>query len=120
MPPRRRHGTICFAARQDDHDQQPRPDGTSAVSHSAFVLAKSASGWRGEEIDVHDVADLDELADLMRDIADGGLAIFFLEEDDEYVALARVEGDDDPKGFISDVRSLEAETIGSTIFEGAL
>ena len=91
------------------------------MSHSAYVLAKSgASTWRGDEIDMHGVEDLDELADTMRDFADGALTLFFLEEDDEYVAIARVEGDDDPRGFVSDARSLDTATVAATIFDGAL
>lgn len=91
------------------------------MSHSAYVLArKSASSWRGDELDIHDVEDLDELADLMRDFGDGALTLVFIEEDDEYVAIARLEGDEEPRGFVSDARCLDGKTVASTIFDGAL
>ena len=90
------------------------------MSRSAYVLARTGSRWRGDELDLHAERDLDEVADLMRDAGDGGTVLLFLEEDDEYVAIVRVDGDDDPRGFISDARCLDAPTVAGAMFDGAL
>lgn len=90
------------------------------MSRSAYLLAKTSRGWRGSELDLHDARDLDEVADVMRDAGDGGTALLFLEEDDEYVAIVRVDGEEDPRGFISDARCLDAPTVASAMFDGAL
>lgn len=54
---------------------------------------------------------LDEVADIMRDVAgEDELALLFVEEDEEWLAILRVDGVDDPRVFISDVRApLESE-----------
>ena len=90
------------------------------MSRSAYLLARTSRGWRGSELDLHDARDLDEVADVMRDSGDGGTVLLFLEEDDEYVAIVRVDGDEDPRGFISDARCLDAPTVASAMFDGAL
>jgi putative tRNA adenosine deaminase-associated protein len=91
------------------------------VTHSAYVLAKSGTKWRGDELDLHEVEDLDELSDMMRDFADASVTLVFIEEDDEYVAIARVDGEEEEaRGFISDARCLDAATLAARIFEGAL
>ena len=42
--------------------------------------------------------------------AEGGTALFFLEENDEYLAIVRVDGDGDPRTFISDGRAVGTST----------
>lgn len=92
------------------------------MSYSAVALVRTASGWSGSELDLADVGDLDEAADLLRDLvegADGAAApgLLFLEEDDEYVAVVRVDGDDDPRVFLSDYRAVDGSDLAGRLFE---
>lgn len=83
----------------------------------AAVLARSDDEWSGREIDMDTVEDLDSLVESMRDLADGGTALFFLEEDDEYLAIARVDGDLDPRTFISDDRAVQTSPRAALVME---
>lgn len=83
----------------------------------AAVLANVDGGWTGREVDMTAVEDLDTLVETMRDVADGGTALFVLEEDDEYLALARVDGDGDPRTFISDERAVRTSPLAALVME---
>jgi putative tRNA adenosine deaminase-associated protein len=77
------------------------------VSYFAAMLARSAAGWTGQELDLDGAEDVDAVADLIRDLG-AGTALLFVEEDDEYVAIVRVDRDsDEPRVFISDGRAAD-------------
>lgn len=63
-----------------------------------------------------EIEDLDALVDEVRDRSDG-LALLFLEEDDEYFAVVRVDGDRDARTFISDVRAIDTFPLAARIME---
>ena len=82
----------------------------------AALIHRSSDGWRGEEMLLDDIEDLDGLVDEVRDRADG-LALVFLEEDDEYFAVVRIDGDRDARTFISDVRAIDTFPLAARIME---
>lgn len=86
----------------------------------AAVLSRSDGEWNGREIDMDAVEDLDSLVESMRDLAEGGTALFFLEEDDEYLAIARVDGDLDPRTFLSDDRAVQTSPRAALVMEDIL
>jgi len=83
------------------------------VSYFAAGLARTADGWVAGELDLEGVADVDEVADLVRELDDSAeTALLFVEEDDEYVAIVRVDsGAVDPRVFISDGRAADTYPI---------
>jgi putative tRNA adenosine deaminase-associated protein len=83
------------------------------VSYFAVVLARSAAGWTGQELDLDGAEDVDEVADLIRDATgDARTALLFVEEDDEYMAIVRVDGGaEEPRVFISDGRAADSYQI---------
>jgi len=83
------------------------------VSYFAAGLARTADGWVAGEVDLDGVADVDEVADLVRELDDSAeTALLFVEEDDEYVAIVRVDsGAVDPRVFISDGRAADTYPI---------
>jgi putative tRNA adenosine deaminase-associated protein len=88
------------------------------VPYFAVALSESPSGWSAREVDLDAVEDLDTLVELLRDSAEGaGTVLFFLEEDDEYVAIVRVDGDGDPRTFISDDRAIASSAHATMIME---
>jgi len=87
------------------------------VPYFAVALAQSTGGWHGQEVDLDGVEDLDSLVEMLRDIADGGTVLFFLEEDDEYLAVVRVDGDSDPRTFISDDRAIFTSAHAALLME---
>ena len=87
------------------------------MPYFAAALVQADDGWSGREIDMENVEDLDTLVELLRDLAEGKTAIFFLEEDDEYVAIVRVDGDGDPRTFISDDRAIATSAHAALVME---
>jgi putative tRNA adenosine deaminase-associated protein len=82
----------------------------------AALIHRSSNGWRGEEMVLDEIEDLDALVEEVRDRSDG-LALLFVEEDDEYFAVVRVDGDGDARTFISDVRAISAFPLAARIME---
>jgi len=95
------------------------------VSYFAVALARAESGWTGEELDLDDVEDLEALTDLLRDLSDEspGPALMLLEEDDEYVAIVRVDGGtgslEEPRVFLSDRRAVQGSDVAAMLWEEA-
>jgi putative tRNA adenosine deaminase-associated protein len=77
------------------------------VPYFAAALARTPDGWAAYEVDLDSVQDVDELADLIRDLDPAAsTTLLFVEEDDEYAAIVRVDaGADEPRVFISDARA---------------
>lgn len=96
------------------------------MTYFAAALARTADGWTGRELDLHDVEDLESLAEELRDLAeeDGaatGPALLLLEEDDEYVGVVRVDAGelDEPRVFLSDRRAVQASDVAAMLWEEA-
>lgn len=95
------------------------------MSYFAAALARTPGGWSATELDLDEVEDLEALADLLREESgeDGGPALMLFEEDDEYVAVVRVDGApgslDEPKVFLSDRRAVLASDVAAMLWEDA-
>jgi putative tRNA adenosine deaminase-associated protein len=89
------------------------------VSYFAAALGRSGSQWTGQELDLDDVEDLDGVVDELREVSDDAqLTLLFVEEDDEWFAVVRIEGDD-ARVFLSDGRATETSTLGGIFGEAA-
>ena len=82
----------------------------------AALINRSPEGWSGEEMNLDDIEDLDGLVDEVRERSEG-LALLFVEEDDEYFAVVRVDGDRDARTFISDVRAIDVFPLAARIMQ---
>jgi len=95
------------------------------VSYFAAALARTEAGWTGVELDLSDLDDLEQVTDALRDLAgDGpGPALLLLEEDDEHLAVVRVDGGagslDEPRVFLSDRRAVQASDVARMLWEDA-
>ena len=89
------------------------------MSYFAAALARTRAGWTAEELDLDGLPDVDAVADRVRDV-DGAAetALLFVEEDDEYVAILRVDADD-LRVFVSDSQAAETYPVAG-IFAGAV
>jgi putative tRNA adenosine deaminase-associated protein len=89
------------------------------VSYFAAALARTPAGWTAEELDLDGLSDVDEVADRVRDVeGEAETALLFVEEDDEYVAILRVDADD-LRVFVSDAQAAETYPVAG-IFAGAV
>ena len=93
------------------------------MSYFAAALARTEAGWIGEELDLDDVADLEALTDVLRDLTGEGPgpALLLLEEDDEYVAVVRADGGSsslaEPRVFLSDQRAVLQSDVAAMLWE---
>jgi putative tRNA adenosine deaminase-associated protein len=92
------------------------------VSYFAAVLARTAVGWTAQELDLDSVETIDDIAEMVRDAADGARdAVLFVEEDDEYVGIVRVDSpDDEPRVFLSNAASAAEYDLAGILADGVL
>lgn len=80
------------------------------MAYFTAVIARSGRSWKARDVEVDDASSLDELADALRGAALGDEPVLaVVEHEDEWFALVRVDGDDEPRLFVSD---LAASTQG--------
>jgi len=90
------------------------------VGYFAAALARHSSGWSGEELDLKGVEDLDGVVEELRSVSDDAdTLLLFVEEDDEWFAIVRVNEDNDPRVFLSDGRAMETSELGALLGEAA-
>jgi putative tRNA adenosine deaminase-associated protein len=90
------------------------------VAYFAAALARGDSGWTGQELDFDEVEDLDGVVEELRRVGDDAdTALLFVEEDDEWFGVIRLDGDADPRAFLSDARVVETSDIGALLGEAA-
>ena len=88
------------------------------MPHFAALVAKDDDTWTTSEIELEELADIDEVADVMRDASiDGGPVLLFVEQNDEWFGIVRVDGAGEPRTFISDARVVPGNELAATIFE---
>lgn len=92
------------------------------MSYIATALARDARGWAGDELVLDDIEDLDAMVELVRDVVgdDADVVLLALEEDDEWVGVLRLDADDEPRVFVSDVRVLETSDLAAVLGEAAV
>jgi putative tRNA adenosine deaminase-associated protein len=88
----------------------------STVAYFTAVMARAGAAWRARDVEVDESTTLDDLAESLRSAAiDDGPVLAVVEHEDEWFALVRVDGDDDPRVFVSDLfaasRSAYAELL---------
>ncbi|MBD0676832.1 tRNA adenosine deaminase-associated protein [Kitasatospora sp. NPDC091335] len=90
--------------------------GVSLVAYFAAVLARSEDGWDVSETELDDVETLADLTDLARDSAqDDDSVLIFIEQEDAWFAIVRVDGEEDPRIFVSDGAAAARSSYGSVL-----
>ena len=95
------------------------------MSYFAAALARTPEGWTGSELDLDDVDDLEALAEALRELSgdEPGPALLLFEENDEHVAVVRVDGGvgslDEPRVFLSDRRAVQSSDVAAMLWEDA-
>lgn len=86
------------------------------MTYFAAVLARSALYWSCLEVDLSECESLTDIADVVRDV-DGDIRLLVVEQDDEYLAIVRVDGDEDARAFLSDGHAADAYPLAALIAE---
>jgi putative tRNA adenosine deaminase-associated protein len=86
------------------------------VSTFAAAVARGKNGWTASELDLSGVADLDEVVDRLRDAEpDAELSLLFVEADDLYLVILRLDEGEDLRVFGSDSAFAEESRIGALL-----
>ena len=90
------------------------------MTYFASALARTDGKWFARELDFSELEDLDGLVEeIRRGADDADVVLLFVEEDDEWFGIVRLDEDADPRAFISDGRVVETSTVGALLAEAA-
>jgi putative tRNA adenosine deaminase-associated protein len=90
------------------------------VPYFTAVLARIGSGWKARDVEVDDAEDLHDLADSLRTVAvDDQPVLAVVEHEDEWFALVRVDGEEDPRLFVSDLGAAVRSAYGELLAPAA-
>lgn len=86
------------------------------MSYFAAAIARGSAGWTAAELDLTGVADIEEVADRLRDIEpDADVSVLFVESDDLYLAILRLDDGEDLRVFASDSAFAEESRLGALL-----
>jgi len=91
------------------------------VAYFAALLARTEDGWDVSETELDDVETLADLADLAREAAeDEETVLVFIEQEDSWFAVVRVDGEEDPRIFVSDAAAASRSAYGEIVLTDEL
>jgi putative tRNA adenosine deaminase-associated protein len=86
------------------------------LSYFAAAVAKGPDGWSAAEVSLADTADLEDVADRLRDVSPAAeVSLLFVESDDAYLAILRLDNGEDLRVFASDVAFAEDSRLGALL-----
>ncbi len=86
------------------------------MSNFAAAAARGKNGWTATELELTGVADLDEVADRLRDVdPDADLSLLFVESDDLYLVVLRLDDGEDLRVFGSDSAFADESRLGALL-----
>jgi putative tRNA adenosine deaminase-associated protein len=87
------------------------------VPYFTAVLARDGDKWFPRNVDVDALESLDDFADALRarEVGEAEPVLAFIEREDSWWAVVRVDGDEDPRVFVSDVAGAAASTYSELL-----
>lgn len=90
------------------------------MSYFTAVIATDAWGWRARDVSVEEAEDLDDLVDRLRAVAVADAPVLaIVEREDDWFALVRVDGEEDPRLFVSDMEAAVHGPFGGILASAA-
>jgi putative tRNA adenosine deaminase-associated protein len=82
----------------------------------AALLARTEDGWQASEPDLDDVETLADLSDLARTAGDEEETVLvFIEQEDAWFGVIRVDGEEDPRIYVSDAAAAARSSYGEIL-----
>ncbi|ATW49382.1 tRNA adenosine deaminase-associated protein [Streptomyces xantholiticus] len=82
----------------------------------AALLARTHDGWEASDTELDDVETLSDLTDLAREASvDEDTVLVFIEQEDAWFGVLRVEGEEDPRIFVSDAAAAARSSYGEIL-----
>jgi putative tRNA adenosine deaminase-associated protein len=87
----------------------------------AALLARTEDGWQASETELDDVETLGDLCDLARQAtADEETVLVFIEQEDAWFGVVRVDGEEDPRIYVSDAAAAARSSYGEILLTDEL
>ncbi|MGW0561191.1 tRNA adenosine deaminase-associated protein [Streptomyces sp. NPDC003016] len=87
----------------------------------AALLARTEDGWKASDTELDDVETLSDLTDLAREATvDEDTVIVFIEQEDAWFGLVRVDGEEDPRIYVSDAAAAARSSYGEILLTDEL
>ncbi|MEE4541227.1 hypothetical protein V2S66_04505 [Streptomyces sp. V4-01] len=82
----------------------------------AALLARTEDGWQASEPDLDDVETLADLSELARAAGDEEETVLvFIEQEDAWFGVIRVDGEEDPRIYVSDAAAAARSSYGEIL-----
>jgi putative tRNA adenosine deaminase-associated protein len=86
------------------------------VSYFAAAVLRSDGGWSAAEVSLTGASDVEDVADRLRDLGpDADVALLFVESDEDYLAILRLDEGEDLRVFSPDATFAEESRIGALL-----
>ncbi|MGC4895161.1 tRNA adenosine deaminase-associated protein [Micromonospora sp. DT31] len=86
------------------------------MSYFAAAAARIDGGWTAAAVSLRGVTDIEEVADRLRDVEpDAELSLLFVEADDTYLVILRLDEGEDLRVFGSDSAYAEESRLGALL-----
>ncbi|MFH9983029.1 hypothetical protein ACH4ND_28120 [Streptomyces sp. NPDC017179] len=87
----------------------------------AALLARTEDGWEASDTELDDVETLADLAELAREAStDDDTVLVLIEQEDAWFGVVRVEGEDDPRIYVSDAAAAARSSYGEILLTDEL
>ncbi|MEU9199357.1 hypothetical protein [Streptomyces sp. NPDC048332] len=87
----------------------------------AALLARTEDGWEASDTDLDDVETLSDLTDLAREASvDEDTVLVFIEQEDAWFGVVRVDGEDDPRIYVSNASAAARSSYGEILLTDEL
>jgi putative tRNA adenosine deaminase-associated protein len=87
----------------------------------AALLARTEDGWEASDTELDDVESLSDLADLAREAsAEDDTVLVLIEQEDAWFGVVRVDGEDDPRIYVSDAAAAARSSYGEILLTDEL
>jgi putative tRNA adenosine deaminase-associated protein len=86
------------------------------VSYFAAAAARSADGWLVADVSLAGASDVEDVAERLREVApEANISLLFVESDDAYLVILRLDEGEDLRVFGSDAAFSEESRIGAVL-----
>ncbi|MFG2789156.1 hypothetical protein [Streptomyces sp. NPDC048419] len=87
----------------------------------AALLARTEDGWEASDTELDDVETLSDLADLAREAStEDDTVLVLIEQEDGWFGVVRVDGEEDPRIYVSDAAAAARSSYGEILLTDEL
>ncbi|WP_328426328.1 tRNA adenosine deaminase-associated protein [Streptomyces sp. NBC_00443] len=87
----------------------------------AALLARTEDGWEASDRELDDVESLSDLAELAREASpEDDTVLVLIEQEDAWFGVVRIDGEDDPRIYVSDAAAAARSSYGEILLTDEL